>query len=233
MKTVVIIAVVIIGLLAVLVIVGLASLSLTSFQQSSSNRPNATTPSQTTSTPSPIATTTVQPSENPSSTITPQPAPSNSYYVEVDYKTIGWFYGAINEYEGYNYTYLVLNVTIINRGYSQVNPDSSNGFDVVINNNKYQSQSSMLYFETIYGSSGTAGYADSYDFGGSALPYSATLLNTGNITGIVIFQFGDPSVYPAQPQILNAPFVLQYSITYGNSDALFPTNAKVIINQVG
>ena len=61
-------------------------------------------------------------------------------YVEVDYQTVGWFYGAENSPDyGYNYTYLVLNVTITNHGYSQVNIPESSGFSVIINGITYQS----------------------------------------------------------------------------------------------
>ena len=54
--------------------------------------------------------------------ITPVPS-INQPYVEVDYKVVGWFWsktpkGGFVSY--YNYTRLVLNVTIINKGYSEV-----------------------------------------------------------------------------------------------------------------
>lgn len=187
---------------------------LTSLQQ--------TTPLESTSTPSSIPTLT--PQSTPSSTSTPS---TGSPYVEVDYSTIGWFYSAIDEYSGYNYTYLALNLTITNHGYSQVNPDSSNGFDVVVNSSTFQAL--FLSPFTMYNSSTING--EGYYFGDSALPYSATLLDTGSITGTVIFQFGDPNVYPAQPQILNEPFVLQYSVTYGTNIPYLP--ASVTINQTG
>ena len=67
--------------------------------------PTFSIPNITSSTPAPITT----------------PALTTSY-VEVDYQTVGWFYGTGNcMILGYNYTYLVLNVTITNHGYSQVN----------------------------------------------------------------------------------------------------------------
>ncbi len=221
MKIIVKVAIVIVAVVIFLGSVGAIVYFSTSAKQNTTTSPIVTiapTPTET-----PTATTTPQTTSTPTPTMTPTP------YVEVDYTTIGWFYGAIEEYSGYNYTYLALNVTITDHGYSQVNPDGSNGFGVVVNRSTFPA----LFFPpfTMYNSSTING--EGYYFGDSALPSSATLLNTGSITGIVVFQFGDPNVYPAQPQILNAPFVLQYSVTYGNPDVLFPTNAKVIINQVG
>ena len=101
-------------------------------------------------------------------------------------------------------------------------------FDVVINGNSVQGL--PAYPLVMYNSSSTL-FTVGFDFYDSALPYPATLLNTGSITGTVIFQFGNPNVYPAQPQILNEPFVLQYSVTYGSDIPYLP--ASVTINQTG
>jgi hypothetical protein len=172
-----------------------------------------------------------------SSTPTPTPAPTiaPASYVEVDYQTVGWFYGASELSDlSYNYTYLVLNVTITNYGYSQVNVMGSIGFSVLINDNNYISLTSTpisLYNGSI---SSFYGMQSIFSFD-SELPNPATLLNTGSVNGIVIFQFGSPTVYPQQPQILNEPFTLQYSVTYGNGfgaiTGLGGPYATVVINQ--
>jgi hypothetical protein len=176
-----------------------------------------------------------------SSTSTPTVMPTlATSYVEVDYQTVGWFYYGV----GYNYTYLVLNVTITNHGYSQVNVIGSYGFSVVVNGDAYQALFSSYSLSSIDNASiinkaynvfqefyDFSAHTFCYSFLGSDLPNPATLLDTGSVNGLVIFQFGNPNVYPQQPQILNEPFVLQYSVTYGNEN--FPPNAKVIINQTG
>ncbi len=162
----------------------------------------------------------------PSPSNTPLSNPSNGQYVEVNYKTVGWFYSTnINSDTSYNYTYLVLNVTIINHHYSQVNIAGSNGFTTVINNKKYQP---ILYPPLfMYNGSRTS---DHYTYP-STLPQTEILLDNANITGYVVFQFGDPTLHPNPAQIINEPFVLQYSVTYGNQTT--SPNATVIINQSG
>ena len=97
---------------------------------------------------------------------------------------------------GYNYTYLVLNVTITNYGYSQVNVIGIDGFSVLVNDNNYTAMlsnpsiwSNPLFNGTI---SDFYGEQTPYSFG-SDLPSQATLLNTGSVNGIVIFQLGDPN----------------------------------------
>ena len=158
-------------------------------------------------------------------------------YVEVDYQTVGWFYSNSGDSltdTSYNYTYLVLNVTVTNYGYSQVNVIGEFGFSALVNGNSYTSiNPSYLY---MYNGS----ISDFYDMQSvysfnSEVPDPATLLNTGSVNGIVIFQFGSPTVYPPQPQILNEPFTLQYSVTYGDSfgaiTGLSGPYAMVVINQ--
>jgi hypothetical protein len=167
-------------------------------------------------------------------------------YVEVDYQTVGWFFSTTTPNLEYNYTYLVLNVTITNHGYSQINTIGSYGFSVVINGNKYQALYSTPFPSILNASIINKVYdvyQQNYDFDSHfyyyfwnplcdpSLPNPATLLDTGNITGLVFFQFGSPTVYPQPAQVLNEPFVLQYSVTYGNEN--FPPNAKVVINQTG
>ncbi len=162
---------------------------------------------------------TTSPQSNPSSTSTPL---TGSPYVGVDYSTIGWF---INNLDSYNYTYLVLNVTITNHGYQQINTNGINGFDVVINNVKYSATAVYPVLDT------ESNNAINAYFMPNQLP-SNTLLNTGSITGGIMFQFGNANDIPSPPQIVNVPFILQYTVTYG-TNTLFPPNAKVIINQVG
>jgi hypothetical protein len=195
------------------------------------------TPTPSISNPSPIT---------PAPIIATTPTPATSY-VEVDYQTVGWFYGAGNGVSqgmqnselpdpSYNYTYLVLNVTITNYGYSQVNAIGSDGFSAAINNNTYQP---LLYSTSLsiwsalnnVNLSNNGSSSQLSDLLSLSLPNPATLLNTGIINGLVIFQFGNPNIYPQQPQILNEPFTLQYSVTYGSDATLSVPNATVVINQ--
>jgi hypothetical protein len=122
---------------------------------------------------------------------------SNSPYVEVDYKTFGWFYGYNN-----NYTYLVLNVSIINHGYSQVNVQSislSGGFSVTINN---------AVFPQIYVAAVKT--LETYTLITTTLS-DVILLNTGETSGTIIFQFN------ASPKIYQEPFALSYVVTCGTN----------------
>jgi hypothetical protein len=167
---------------------------------------------------------------------------STTSYVEVDYQTVGWFYATPGSSENffvtYNYTYLILNVTITNHEYSQVNVNGADGFSVSVNGGKYMSiggEPAYLYNGTI---SDFWGMQKIFHFN-SGLPISATLLDTGTVSGIIVFQFGSPvntNIYPQptpQPQIINQPFTLQYSVTYGKDGSpLFGgPYATVIINQ--
>ena len=144
-------------------------------------------------------------------------------YVEVDYQIVGWFYGTPGKSQStanYNYTYLVLNVTITNHGYSQINIIGNNGFSVLINEKKYMPLISN-YISFYNGSiSDFYGMQSIYSFN-SELPSQAILLDIGSVNGILIFEFGDPNVYPQQPQILNKSFALQYSVSYGDSVPLW------------
>ncbi len=140
-------------------------------------------------------------------------------HVEVDYKVVGWFYGSTNALS-YNYTYLLLNVTIMNKGYSQVNPSSS-GFEVSINNRNYQA-----YFVIPIGLYNGSTYPISFAYTES-LPAGIKLRDGGNITGLIAFQFGDPSVIPQPQQIFNKTFTLEYSVTYGESFPYMPARVKI------
>lgn len=182
--------------------------------------------------------------QNPS---TPNMAPNaptlTTPYVEVNYQTVGWFYSTTDESplysNDYNYTYLVLDVTITNYGYSQVNVIGINGFSVLVNNDEYTPLISLS--NSMYNGSTSSFYnmQKSYSFT-SKLPSEAILLDTGSVNGTIVFKFGNPNVYPQQSQILNKPFVLQYSVSYGDSVPLWKRQviqsgpyAKVVINQIG
>jgi len=160
---------------------------------------------------------------NPSATQIPQTPPSSGPYVELDYKKIGWFYSTNTKDDlAYNYTYLVLSVNITNHQYSQVNLNGSNGFTVVINGNKYQPTPYPPLF--LYNGSQTA---DHYTF--PATLSETPLSENETLTGYVIFEFGNPTAKPSPAQIINRPFNLEYSVTYGNQTT---SDAIVIINQL-
>ncbi len=195
---------------------------------------NPSIPSQT-PTAAPIFSTPNTSSITPAPIVAATPALTTSY-VEVDYQTVGWFYATPDGelYSSmYNYTYLVLNVTITNHGYSQVNVNGVDGFSVLVNENNYLPTTS---FYVLYNS---AGVNIPWNFGTSTPPNPATLLDTGTVSGIVVFQFGSPAnpdIYPQptpQPQIINQVFTLQYSVSYGSNGALSGPYATVVINQIG
>ncbi len=195
------------------------------------------TPMPTVSTPNTLPTPDYT---SPTSTPTATP-PISTFYVEVDYQTVGWFYSSAGNMldSNYNYTFLVLNVTITNHGYSQINVIGDNGFSLLVNNEEYTPLISLP--NSMYNGSTTSFYdmQKSYSFA-SKLPSEAILLDTGSVNGTIVFKFGNPNVYPQQPQILNKPFVLQYSVSYGDSVPLWKRQiiqsgpyAQVVINQIG
>ena len=99
---------------------------------------NPSIPSQT-STTAPIFSTPNTSSITPAPIVATTPALTTSY-VEVNYQTVGWFYSNSGDNlsdTSYNYTYLVLNVTVTNYGYSQVNVIGEFGFSVLVNGNNY------------------------------------------------------------------------------------------------
>ena len=161
----------------VIIIVLLLGVAYPSIQQTAKN------PSIPSSTTAPIFST-----PNTSS-ITPAPITTPALttpYVEVDYQTVGWFYSNSGDSltdTSYNYTYLVLNVTVTNYGYSQVNVIGEFGFSALVNGNSYTSiNPSYLY---MYNGS----ISDFYDMQSvysfnSEVPDPATLLNTGSVNGI-------------------------------------------------
>lgn len=125
--------------------------------------------------------------------------PTSSNYVEIEYKTVGWYH-----------TYpssdmkacLVLNLTITNKGYTDgvkiypYNPLSLGGFGLTLSSITYDPTSIVL----ILNSSSLLGYSSV----GSTLQ-SATLMNDGSETGTIIFEFSQ--------QELHEPFTLQCSMT--------------------
>jgi hypothetical protein len=191
--------------------------------------------------------TTSNPSSSSPLPSTPTPKITSTSYVEVNCQIVGWFYGTGNLPDAnYNYTYLVLNVTITNHGYSQVNTIGSYGFSVVVHGNTFQALYSTPLLSILNASNINEVnnvYQQNYDFDSHFyysfypslfdpnLPNPATLLDTGSINGLVVFQFGSSTIYPQPAQILNEPFTLQYSVTYGNEATLSGPNATAAINQ--
>lgn len=126
-----------------------------------------------------------KPTSTNSNTTTTPPAP----YVEVDYKTIGWFYETNNTY-GFtlpNDTYLLLNITIINKGYSSAIQGMISlgyGFNVTINGIEYPAYLIKLY-SAVYNASGA------FDF--TSQPYLATMNvkieNGAGVQGFLVFDF--------------------------------------------
>jgi hypothetical protein len=124
--------------------------------------------------------------------------PSSSPYVDVKYETVGWYYTyPLSD----NQSCLVLNLTITNKGYTDgivIYPDyplSLNGFGLNISNVVYPPISGV----SISNSSVWLGYTDI-----SATLPSITILNNGNVTGTIIFEF--------PKQQYNQPFTLLCSI---------------------
>jgi hypothetical protein len=114
----------------------------------------------------------------------------NSPYVEVYYKTIGWNY----TYD--NHAYLVLNVTITNKGHTDGVPVANALFWVNISNVEYGSTESI----SITNSTGPLGYSELYL---SLQP--VTLMNNGTLNGTILFEL---------PKTLyNQPFTLICTMT--------------------
>ena len=190
------------------------------------------TPTPTTSALIPIPTSTPIPSSTP---IVSMPKLS-SPYVEVDFETVGWFYA--NDYNNnnaaYNYTYLVIFVSITNDGYAQVPLDLAE-FSVVINGVTYSNLDTVS--NPFYNATAVSPKFDmfasimgeEYNFPNSDW-YGTELGNTGSVNGTIVFQFGDPNLIPQPPQILNQSYSLSCTMMYGNE---FPySQATVRISQM-
>lgn len=93
-------------------------------------------------------------------------------YVEVDYKTIGWFH------DFFNNTYLVLNITMTNKGYSKGVLCHWDIFNATISGVSYSQASS----ENLYNSSGAQ-----MRFTDLNLP-GVTLQNGGSVSGQIAFE---------------------------------------------
>jgi hypothetical protein len=129
------------------------------------------------------------------------PSSSTSPYVELDYKTVGWFFGSTLLGGTYNHTYLILNVNIINHGYSSVYWGSLN---VTINGQEYQAE---YYCPTLYNSTGIN--AIQYDFSSLTLSIYYSLNDGQSAKGYVIFEF--VPVSSASSQIWKSQFTVGYS----------------------
>jgi hypothetical protein len=126
---------------------------------------------------------------------------------------------------------LVINVTITDYGYSQVNPQAGD-FSVNINGKSYGEDLGDYYPMT------TNNLPFYVSFAERTSPWlwftysypSPKLADTGSISGWIIFRFGDSSFIPVQPAIANVPFTFKCTITEGSS---FPYgDAAVKINQI-
>jgi hypothetical protein len=119
-------------------------------------------------------------------------------YLEVKYKTLGWYYTSDNES-----ACLVLNLTITDKGYTnEIAIDPPLDFSLNISNVIYDFPSASV---TIFNSS--VPYSSPY-WGTSSISSTlqyATLINGGSDTGTIIF------VIPKQ--LYNQPFTLRCSIT--------------------
>ena len=122
--------------------------------------------------------------------ISQRPSSSSSPYVEVYYKTVGWNY----TYD--NHAYLVLNVTITNKGYTDGVPVANALFWVNTSNVEYGSTESI----PITNSTGPLGYSELY----LALK-PVTLMSNGTVNGTIHFEL---------PKTLyNQPFTLICTMT--------------------
>jgi hypothetical protein len=156
---------------------------------------------------------------------TPTPTtttPAQSTYVEVDYKTVGWFFDANGQFVpppnvigGINDTYLVLNVTITNHGYDSVYCVYGT-LEAYVEGKWYEAQywSSEMYNST----TGGIFNAKQYDFSALMLHIPTTLSKNQYATGYVIFEF--VPISPTAPQVWKQPFTIKYSgacqIPYAN-----------------
>jgi hypothetical protein len=127
--------------------------------------------------------------------------PNSSLYVEVKYKTVGWYYTYPSSD---NKTCLVLNLTITNKGYTDgVTVLPFDDFSLIISNVAY----STIIGAMIPNSSELLGH--SYI---SPTLQSVTLMNGGSETGTIMFEFSK--------QLYNQPFTLQCSMNTTKSVAV-------------
>jgi hypothetical protein len=124
--------------------------------------------------------------------------PKASPYVEVDYKTVGWYYIYNN-----GGSCLLLNLTITNKGYTGggIAVNAYSDFSVNVSNVVYN----PIGMATIDNSSSMLGFTVI----SATLQDSVTLLNSGSETGSLIFSFAN--------QLYNNPFTLRCSMTEANN----------------
>ena len=139
-------------------------------------------------------------------TVTRMPKPNNStntgvtssHYVEIDYKPVNLFFRPQNvcnaRYEVvHNYTYIVLEVTITNLGYKQVNVSAtvSEDFRLTINVLDYSINYSALDYPTWMCNTSSSSL-EFITF--TSLLHSGVLLDSNETSGAVVFQL-DPWIW--------------------------------------
>jgi hypothetical protein len=127
-----------------------------------------------------------------------KPSSSTSPYVEVDYRTVGWFYDSIVSYTQ-NCTYFLFNVTITNKGYSKAILTEPWDFSILINDVTYSAWGLGSVPTSLYNGTTTTeeigtpplnySYTTVEDFAPkfSAVP-SVSIANGSQISGIIAFQ---------------------------------------------
>jgi hypothetical protein len=131
------------------------------------------------------------------------PTPTPSPYVEVDYKTVGWYY----TYPlSNNQSCVVLNLTVTNEGYAEgveYNWENGNPNSFSLNISNVVGTLVIVPLVCIANSSSPSGYSTV----GNWFSYSE-LLNGYNDTGTIIFEF--------PKQLYNQPFTLRCSMSSVN-----------------
>lgn len=136
-------------------------------------------------------------------------------YVEVDYKTIGWFYDSIVSGEQNN-TYFLLNVAITNKGYTKAVLTEPWKFSISIDGVNYSTYGLGTMPVFLYNGSSTflngVNFANTF----SAVP-SVSIVNGSQVSGVVAFEL------TAKPQA----FTLGYSPEFSDFSLPQP-QAKIV-----
>jgi len=134
------------------------------------------------------------------------PNAPTSPYIEVDYRTVGWFYDSYVKGTR-NDTYFLLDITVINEGYSEQVLSSPRTFSLTANGMTYDAWESDQIPQHLYNgtlqtvpSFANPSLLRNFAIGFSALP-DVPITNGSQISGIVAFEL------PTKPQ----RFVLSYS----------------------
>lgn len=142
--------------------------------------------------------------------------------VEVDYKTVGWFYGSYVRGTR-NDTYFLLDITVINEGYSEPILSSPWTFGITVNGMTYDAWESgqippYLYNGTVetLPSVANQSFLRNFAIGFSALP-DVAITNESQRSGIVAFEL------PTKPQ----RFILSYSPDFADYSSPKP-EVKVV-----